>query len=298
MLALDKLHNIYQQYQSDWGAQVESFAVGDQYFDFNCTQAIMGVINLSRDSWYRESVCVNLEQAVRRGITLKAQGAHIVDIGAESTLPQAELVSDEQQQQHILPLLAELHQQGVATSVETYHPGVAKACLQAGADVINLTGSVGSEAIYQQVSEHDASVIICFVQGEHVRDVENIALGSDPLQVMYDYFAQQIDIATQAGVRKIFIDAGLGFYYKNLQDSQQRIGFQMRTFLTGFRLRQLGFPVCQALPHAFEHFGEEVRTAEPFFAVLATLGKTDLVRTHEVTKVKAVLETLQQFSLT
>jgi hypothetical protein len=67
----------------------------------------------------------------------------------------------------------------------------------------------------------------------------------------------------------------------------------MRTLVGTFRLRTLGFPVCHALPHAFEHFGEEVRCAEPFFAVLASLGKTDLLRTHEVARVKAVLNTLR-----
>ena len=66
----------------------------------------------------------------------------------------------------------------------------------------------------------------------------------------------------------------------------------MKVFLNTFRLRQLGWPVCHALPHAFEYFGEEVRTAESFFAVLAALGKTSLFRTHEVPKVRAVLETL------
>ena len=61
----------------------------------------------------------------------------------------------------------------------------------------------------------------------------------------------------------------------------------MTTFLSSFRLRTIGFPLCQALPHAFEYFGEEVRCAEPFFAVLAALGKTDLFRTHEVTHASA-----------
>jgi|GEM_PF-2127393 len=55
------------------------------------------------------------------------------------------------------------------------------------------------------------------------------------------------------------------------------------------------FPTCHALPHAFEYFGDEVRCAEPFFAVLAALGRTDLFRTHEVPRVKAVLETLKVF---
>ena len=69
----------------------------------------------------------------------------------------------------------------------------------------------------------------------------------------------------------------------------------MEMFLNTFRLRKLGWPVCHALPHAFEYFGEEVRTAESFFAVLALLGITDLIRTHEVAKVKAVLDVMKVF---
>ncbi|HEX4120209.1 MAG TPA: dihydropteroate synthase, partial [Verrucomicrobiae bacterium] len=98
-----------------------------------------------------------------------------------------------------------------------------------------------------------------------------------------------------AGVEKLLIDPGLGFYYRNLRDSATRIRHQMTTFLNSFRLRTIGFPVCQALPHAFEYFGEEVRCAEPFFATLAALGRTDLFRTHEVARVRPVLETLQLF---
>ena len=60
-------------------------------------------------------------------------------------------------------------------------------------------------------------------------------------------------------------------------------------------MRVRWFPTCHALPHAFEFFGEEVRSAESFFAVLAALGKTDLFRTHEVSKIKAVLDTMQAF---
>jgi dihydropteroate synthase len=70
----------------------------------------------------------------------------------------------------------------------------------------------------------------------------------------------------------------------------------MQIFLNSFRLRQLGWPTCNALPHAFEFFREEVRSAEPFFSVLAALGKTDLFRTHEVPRVRAVLDTLAAYS--
>ncbi|NES21209.1 MAG: dihydropteroate synthase [Symploca sp. SIO3E6] len=295
MLTLEHLYEIHQQYQDDLKVKVEEFTLGEQHFAFNSQKAILGVVNLSSDSWYRESVCLSSEQAIQRGIMLKAQGADFVDIGAESTLPNAERVEDVRQQSKILPVLEALNQEGVLTSIETYYPQVARECLRVGANIINLTGSQDNQEIYQQVAEFDAGVIICYVQGKNVREVDDFNFGNDPTDLMYDYFAKEIELATKLGVRKIFVDAGLGFYYKNLQDSALRIRFQMKTFLNTFRLRKLGFPVCHALPHAFECFGEEVRSAEPFFAVLATLGKTDLFRTHEVPKIKAVLDTLSLY---
>ena len=132
-------------------------------------------------------------------------------------------------------------------------------------------------------------------QGKNVREVGDFDLSADPIPMMRDYFSRQIEIAQRSGVEKIFLDPGLGFYYRNLQDSAVRVRHQMNIFLNTFRLRELGFPICHALPHAFEFFREEVRCAEPFFAVLAALGKTDLFRTHEVPRIKAVLETMKVF---
>jgi dihydropteroate synthase len=145
------------------------------------------------------------------------------------------------------------------------------------------------------VATHEAAVIICYVQGKHVRAVGDFDFAADPTAMMYEYFSRMTDLAVKRGVEKIVIDPGLGFYYRNLQDSAVRVWHQMTVFLNSFRLRTLGFPVCQALPHAFEYFGEEVRCAEPFFAVLAALGKTDIFRTHEVPRIRAVLETLKTF---
>ncbi|MEC4816277.1 MAG: dihydropteroate synthase [Scytonema sp. PMC 1069.18] len=295
MLTIEDIYELHEKYNDALKVTVEEFSIGDKKFNFNSRKAILGVINLSNDSWYRESVCLSSEQAIQRGLVLKAQGADIVDIGAESTLEKAERVEDVRQNSKILPVLQSLNQAGVLTSVETYYPQVARECLQSGANVINLTGYFDSEKIYQAISEFDAGVIICYVQGKNVREVGDFDFGDDPIKLMYDYFAREIELATKLGVRKIFVDAGLGFYYKNLQDSSLRIRYQMKTFLSTFRLRKLGFPVCHALPHAFEYFGEEVRTAESFFAVLAALGKTDLFRTHEVPKIKAVLDTLHSF---
>jgi dihydropteroate synthase len=295
MLKLEQLADLLDQHRSAAQARVKEFSIGGKPFTFNSQPAIMGVINLSPDSWYRESVCLSAEQAVQRGRILGAQGARIIDVGAESSLAHAARADEPAQNSRLLPVIRGLRTANLPVSVETYQPEVARACLEAGASVLNLTGTERTDELFRMVAAHDAAVIICHVQGKNVRDVGDFNFTADPTAMLEEYFARQIEMATRNGVEKIFIDPGLGFYYRNLQDSAVRVRHQMTTFLNTFRLRQLGFPTCHALPHAFEFFGDEVRCAEPFFAVLAALGKTDLFRTHEVPRIKAVLDTLQVF---
>jgi dihydropteroate synthase len=292
MLKLEHLAELAGDYAAEATATVKNFSIGGQAFEFQHRPALMGVINLSADSWYRESVCLTADAAIQRGRVLHAQGAEIVDVGAESTLAHAARVEEAAQTSQLLPVVRGLREANVLVSVETYHPTVTRACLEAGANVLNLTGTQGTAEFYRMVADHEAAVIICYVQGRHVREVGDFDFQADPVALMQDYFAREIETATHNGVERIFIDPGMGFYYRNLQDSATRVRHQMRVFLNTFRLRRLGFPVCHALPHAFEYFGEEVRCAEPFFAVLAALGKTDLFRTHEVPRTRSVLQTL------
>jgi dihydropteroate synthase len=294
MLSLDDLATLLEEHRAAAAVRVREFSLGGRLFAFNSEPAIMGVVNLSPDSWYRESVCLTAEKAVKRGKILHSQGAAIIDVGAESTLAHATRLDQTGQQSKLLPVVKELAAANLIVSVETYQKEVARASLEAGAKVINLTGMEDAAEIFSMAAAHSAGVIICYVQGRNVREVGDFDL-ANIIPVMRDYFSRQTDVAAKAGLEKILIDPGLGFYYRNLQDSAVRVRHQMTTFLHTFRLRALGFPVCHALPHAFEYFGEEVRCAEPFFAVLAVLGKTDLFRTHEVPRIKAVLETLKNF---
>jgi dihydropteroate synthase len=293
MLALEYFADLLEKNRDAAKIRVREFSLGKRHFEFNSHPAVMGVINLSPDSWYRESVCLSTQSAVKRGKILRSQGADIVDLGAESTLAHAALNDQEAQNSKLLPVIKELRASDILVSVETYQPAVTQACLEAGANVLNLTAGEGTAEFFRMVAEHDAAVVICYVQGKNVREVADFDLQGDAIEAMRDFFSRQIELATRNGIERIFLDPGLGFYYRNLQDSVVRVRHQMHVFLNTFRLRTLGFPVCHALPHAFEYFREEVRCAEPFFAVLAALGKTDLLRTHEVPRVKAVLETLQ-----
>jgi dihydropteroate synthase len=295
MLTLEQLAGLLEQHRAAASARVREFSIGGQPLRFNAQPAIMGVVNLSADSWYRESVCLSADAAIQRGQVLAAQGAQIIDVGAESTLAHAARADDAAQNSKLIPVIRGLRAAHILVSVETYSPAVTRAALEAGANILNLTGTTASEEIFKLVAEHDAAVIICYVAGKNVREVGDFDLSTDPLPMLRNFFARQIETAQRHGVEKIFLDPGLGFYYRNLQDSAVRVRHQLNIFLNTFRLRELGFPVCNALPHAFEFFGDEVRCAEPFFAVLAALGKTDLFRTHEVPRIKAVLDTLKVF---
>ena len=292
VLSLNDLSNIAEAHSDALDAQVANFDIGGTQFNFNSKPNLMGVINLSTDSWYRESVCLSTESAVERGLVLHEQGAALVDLGAESTLFDAARADNTLQESRLIPVVSQLSSRKALVSVETYLPSVARACLEAGAKVLNITGPEHAIELYKLAAAHEAAVIICHVQGPNVREVSELRMGDDLISEMSEFFERETGTAVKAGVSRILIDPGLGFYYSNLQDSSLRVRYQMQTFLNTFRLRKIGWPVCHALPHAFEYFKDEVRCAEPFFAVLAALGKTSLFRTHEISKTRAVLETM------
>src|ERR1700690_2333294 len=108
MLTLEKISRLLAQNRLAANGGVLEFAIGGKQFNFNFRPAIMGVVNLSADSWYRESVCLSAEAAIQRGRVLTAQGADIIDVGAESTLAQAARVGDAAQKSKLIPVIKAL----------------------------------------------------------------------------------------------------------------------------------------------------------------------------------------------
>src|ERR1035437_2310884 len=157
MLGLEQLADLLEQNRAAAKARVKEFSIGGRYFAFNSQPAIMGVINLSADSWYRESVCLTAESAVRRGRVMREQGADIIDVGAESTLAHAARVDEAAQNNMLLPVIRALRESGILVSAETYQPAVTRACLEAGANILNLTGADRSEELFRMVAAHDAA---------------------------------------------------------------------------------------------------------------------------------------------
>jgi dihydropteroate synthase len=227
---------------------------------------------------------------------LTRDGADFIDVGAESTLPQARRADVQQQLERLLPVVEALKARHLLVSVESYYPEVFEACAKAGADVFNLTGMRAEAEVFKLAVQHDAAVILCYVQGETVREVSALRLHRDMIATIRDAFDTMLARAEQVGLTKCFIDPGLGFYYNNLQDSRRRIRYQLNTFVQCFRLHELGYPTFNILPHAPEIFLEdERRAAEPFFSVLAMLGGTHVIRSHEIRTVHRIRQVMDLY---
>lgn len=296
MLQLSVVKEILDRHGDRLSAPVPGFRVGGVDLDFERERYLVGVINLSTDSWYKESVCRTPAEAVERGKRLLEEGATIIDIGAESTLPDADRKSASTQLEQLLPVVEPLVAAGALVSVESYHPEVLARTAEAGAQIFNLTGMRDADQVFDIAASHDVAVILCYVEGETVRDVGDFTLDADPTPRLIRYFRDLLDRAEARGVSKCFVDPGLGFYYRNLRDSEVRVTHQMNTFLNAFRMAELGRPVFNILPHAPEAFkADRRREAESFFAVLALMGGTHVIRTHEVDRVKRVLDAMRMF---
>jgi dihydropteroate synthase len=252
----------------------------------------LGVINLSRDSSYRESIAHDVPAALYRARRMTIEGAAMVDVGAESTGEAADLLDIDAQLASLLPVVRALTEQGILVSAETYHPEVAVAALEAGAGVINLTGRVDEPELYEAIARHDAGLILCYTPGETARSTDQLPSADVLIDEQMAFFRQRLDLATSAGVERIWIDPGFGFAL-NLPDGRERVRYQTDSILQSFRFRQLGWPVCVTMASSVYLFHDEARSAETGMAVLALLAKANLLRTHEVARVQPILDLLE-----
>ena len=296
MISLAALAELHDRHRADLDLPVHPVTVADGVVVRDGKVTVMGAVNLSRDSTYRESVAVSTESAVRMARVQAAQGAQIVDLGAEASGHQAGRASPGEQLDKLLPVVETLAREMVL-SVETYQPEVVDAVLRAGARVLNLTGREDEDEMLRLVAAHDATVVMCFGESANVREEGELPAEGDPMPVLVDHFAPRVERARELGVEKIVVDPAVGFHYGNLTEPLERVRHQSRILAQSFRLRSLGVPVAVSVPHGFDLFEDEFRRAEGFFTVFAALGGTQLVRIHEVPHVVRTLRALDVLEL-
>jgi dihydropteroate synthase len=169
---------------------------------------IMGVINVTPDSFFEESRHPKTPDAVATGLRLVAEGADIVDIGGESTRPGHVPVGTEEELRRVLPVVEELSRQaGVPVSIDTYKAKVAEQALAAGAKIVNdVWGLARDPEMAATVAAHDAALIIM-----HNREKADPSL--DILDEVRRFFEEALERAATAGIRnnRIVLDPGIGF---------------------------------------------------------------------------------------
>ncbi len=285
------LRDLWSRHADALAAELKPITLSSSAMTFEDRVYQMGVINLSPDSSYRESICLSVEQSLYRARRMIVEGASLIDVGAESTGAVARRVGAAEQQSMLMPVLDALVQDSIPVSVETYHQDTAEAVLDRGAAVINLTGRPADSAFYRAIAKKHAGVIICYTAGKDSREDVDLPSRDELVAAQLQYFRDQLDLALSAGVHAIWLDPGFGFYNR-LPDGPARVRYQIESTLQAFRFRVLGWPVCVTLASPVAMFREEVRSAETCFATLAVLAKANLLRSHEVARVQPVIESL------
>ena len=175
---------------------------------------VMGIINLSPDSFYGESRCKTVEQALSAAERMLEEGADILDIGAESSRPGSVPITVQEELNHLLPVLKKLVEvSNIPISVDTYKSKVAHEVLQSGASIINdIKGLQQSEEMAQTISRFQAGVILMHMQGSP-ETMQDSPQYDDVVTEVFEYLEQSIAIAVAAEINpeKIAIDPGIGF---------------------------------------------------------------------------------------
>ena len=175
---------------------------------------IMGVLNVTPDSFSDGGEFFTTEKAIEHGSRMAADGAQIIDVGGESTRPGAEPVSAEEELARVLPVIAKLREKVSAfISIDTTKAAVARGALEAGASIINdVSGGRGDPEMMKLAAEKKAAFIIMHMQGTP-RTMQTNPHYDDVVSEVADFFRQQYARALECGIDSMAIafDPGIGF---------------------------------------------------------------------------------------
>ncbi len=173
---------------------------------------IMGVLNVTPDSFSDGGRYVSADAAIEHGLALVAAGAHIVDVGGESTRPGAESVSVDDEIARISPVVGELARRGVIVSIDTAKPEVAEVAIDLGASIINDVSGFGDERMPELVAASGAGAVVMHMQGLP-RTMQQAPVYGDVVGEICAFLEARARDAMRAGVPReaIAIDPGIGF---------------------------------------------------------------------------------------
>jgi len=174
---------------------------------------VLGVVNVTPDSFSDGGRHATTAAAVARGLALVADGADLVDVGGESTRPGADRVEAAVERQRVVPVVHALAAAGVPVTVDTTRAAVAISALEAGAVAVNdVSGGLADPSMLFVVADHEVPVVLMHWRGPS-RDMQSRAHYDDVVRDVVDHLAERADAAIRAGVapERVVLDPGLGF---------------------------------------------------------------------------------------
>lgn len=206
--------------------------------DLSTYTHVMGILNVTPDSFSDGGKYFDVQSAVNRGIEIESEGADIIDVGAESTRPGADPVSEEEEIQRLLPVVeALLERVNIPVSIDTYKAKVADEMLRRGAHIINdISGLRFDPEMKRVVAAYHAAVVIMHIKGVP-RNMQDNPEYDDVISEISNYLSESAVMAQTAGIAKdsIVIDPGIGFG-KRVSDNYV-IMRELRRFLS------IGYPL-------------------------------------------------------
>ncbi len=213
---------------------------GDRMWTLRARPLVMGILNVTPDSFSDGGLYASEEEAVARGLALMGEGADLVDVGGESTRPGAAPVTPAQELARVIPVIRRLAAAGAAVSVDTRHAAVAAEAVAAGACVINDVAGCQDPDMAQVARRSGAGVVVMHMKGDP-RTMQALADYGDVVEEVAGWLEERVAALIASGIRAeaLAVDPGFGFA-KNPE--------QNRALLAGLeRLMRGGRPVLAGL---------------------------------------------------
>lgn len=256
---------------------------------------VMGILNLTEDSFYAESRTQNLEAIKSKASKMLSEGADILDIGAQSTRPGSARISAEEELKKLLPaidMLVKLFPK-IIISVDTYHSLVAKETIDVGASIVNdISAGDMDKNMLPTVAAMNVPYICMHMKGvpetmQHQSNYEDVT------KEVLDYFIKKTDECKRAGINDVIIDPGFGFgknISQNLLLLKNLAVFKMldRPILTGLSRKSTIYKTLK-IPV------EESLNGTSVLNTIAVQNGASILRVHDVKEAKQVIDLMAAF---
>lgn len=252
---------------------------------------VMGIVNATSDSFYPPSRFYDPEEAVRYGLKLAGEGADILDIGGESTRPGSEGVTLDEELRRAVPIIKEL-KKSISTliSIDTRKPEVAAAAVEAGAALINDVEGFQNPQMQEIASSSGVQICVMHMRGTPETMQRDPFYEEGIIPHLERWFEERINMLLKSGIKEtqIILDPGVGFG-KTIADN-----FKILQNL--HRLKAIGFPLLLGISRK-SFMGKSSTERLPGTLALNALAineKVDIIRVHDVSEHRAVVDLLHQ----